>query len=90
MTLNSKDTFYVHISASSAIFLHNLHGFKVTSVAWDKNATPMCTNEILLGTDTGEVIEMNIEYDPTAPKSINYKSFSRVIELPNKHPIHGI
>ena len=90
VTLNSKDTYYVHISSNTAIFLHNLHGFKVTSVAWDKNASHQSTNEILLGTDDGGVIEMNIEYDPQSPKSINYRSFSRVIELQGKHPIHGM
>jgi hypothetical protein len=59
-------------------------------VAWDKTASGSCTNEILLGTDTGEVVGMTIEYTPNQPKKINVLNFNRVIQLPNKHPIHGI
>lgn len=82
-------TEYVHLSSAKNFTLLKLHDKIVTSVAWDSLATQLTTNEMLLGTATGEIIETAISYDPST-NTIRMTNYASVLELPKKARVFGL
>lgn len=80
--MSSAETHYAHLSSQRAVFIHKLHNYKIESVAWSPQTEHLNTREVLLGTNSGVIIEMVLEYDTATDNNKNCQ-ITRIIELPN-------
>jgi len=92
VTMQDKNTHYVHLSAARAFILHKLNNIAILSCGWNPLAQQYKTEEILVGTDRGQIIVMNIEFDPNAiaQSAVKQPLFARIFDLMDSLPIHGI
>ena len=92
VTMQDRNTHYVHLSAARAFILHRLSNITILSCAWNPMAQQYKTEEILVGTDRGLIIVMTIEFDPNAvaQSAVKQPVFTRIFEVGDTLPIYGI
>lgn len=63
VTFNTDDTHYFHLSTNQSLLISKLHGYRIFCVGWGKNTERYLTKELLIGTASGVIFELSIEYD---------------------------
>ena len=89
ISMSSSDTHYIHETATKSSLITKLHGYCIESVCFNQKSEYLQTREILLGTATGLILELALEYDKTLD-SVKGVSLVKLIELPYTLPVHGI
>ena len=84
----SNDTHYVHETSTKSSVITKLHGYSIESVCFNKKCDYYQTKEILLGTTTGCILELSLEYDNMVGiKGINV---IKLLQLPYAVPVYGL
>ena len=85
----SNDTHYIHETATKSSLITKLHGYCIESVCFNQKSEYFYTKEILLGTATGLLLELSLEYDKTNDmiKGVN---LNKLIQLPYESPVFGL
>lgn len=89
IAMASSDTHYIHETATKSSLVLKLHGYSIESVCFNKKSEYFQTKEILLGTATGLILELSLDYDK-ALDTVKSISLNKLIELPYTMPVFGI
>ena len=89
IAMASSDTHYIHETATKSSLVSKLHGYSIESVCFNQKSEYLLTKEVLLGTATGLVLELALEYDKTLD-SVKGVSLIKLIELPYTLPVYGL
>lgn len=89
LSMTSNDTHYIHETATKSSIITKLHGYSIESVCFNQKSEFYLTKEILLGTTTGLILELSLEYDK-ANDTIKNINLSKLIELTYIAPVYGL
>eukprot|EP00435_Cladocopium_sp_Y103_P028344 s1355_g7.t1 len=84
MTNSSGDTWYLNFQSTQAVRLPKLKGQVLESASWDVEATMTSTRDLLLGTRSGQILQVD------ASRAAQEKSIKTLCEFERAAPVMGI
>lgn len=89
MTNSSGDTWYLNYQSTQPVRLPKLKGQVLESASWDVEATWTSTRDLLLGTRSGQILQVVIE-SKDASRAAQEKSIKTLCEFERAAPVLGI